>query len=516
MTLKKINTNTALKAAQYVRMSTDHQQYSTTNQADKIREYAQIHNIEIIQSYEDDGKSGLNINGRPSLKKLLNDVKSGNINFSLILVYDVSRWGRFQDADEGAYYEFICRSAGVNIIYCAEPFSNDNSLASKFYKNIKRAMAGEYSRELSGKVFTGQKRLIELGYRQGGTAGFGLRRAMLNAKGEIKAVLEMGEHKSFQLDRIILVPGPKEEIETVQQIYHWFIDEHLNELQIAKRLNLKKIKTDFNREWTRNTVHEILTNPKYIGHNLFNRTSNKLKEQHIKNPSEQWVRKDNAFEAIVSEASFYTAQGIIRKRSYRYTDKELIQQLKTLYQKHGYLSGSIINKSKDTPTSSVYFNRFGSLLTAYNLIGFYPKHDYKFLEINKFLRRLYPEILEQTIDEITKLKAVVHKDPLTNLIHINNEFTISLVITKAHLLAKERCQWKVRLDTILNPDITVVIRLDNTNTKIKDYYLLPRSEFIQNKIILGETNRTEIERYRYDNLNFLYKITEHEKWTIAN
>lgn len=143
---------TAFRAAQYVRMSTEHQQYSTLNQADKIREYADKRGIEIVRTYADDGKSGLSIGGRASLQKLIADVESGNTDFNLILVYDVSRWGRFQDADESAYYEYICKRQGISVAYVAEQFENDGSPVSTIVKGVKRAMAGEYSRELSGKV----------------------------------------------------------------------------------------------------------------------------------------------------------------------------------------------------------------------------------------------------------------------------------------------------------------------------------------------------------------------------
>ena len=74
--------------------------------------------------------------------------RSGTANFSVILVYDVSRW-RFQDADETAYYEFICKEAGIAVHYCAEQFENDGSLSATIIQGMKRAMAGEYSRELS-------------------------------------------------------------------------------------------------------------------------------------------------------------------------------------------------------------------------------------------------------------------------------------------------------------------------------------------------------------------------------
>ncbi|MEO5354059.1 MAG: recombinase family protein, partial [Magnetococcus sp. XQGC-1] len=165
-----------IRAAMYVRMSTEHQQYSTDNQADIIREFAAKHGMEIVRTYADEGKSGLNLEGRASLQQMLNDVGSGKADYEVILVYDVSRWGRFQDADQSAYYEYVCKRKGIRVEYCAEMFQNDGSTASVIIKNVKRAMAGEYSRELSKKVFHGQCRLIELGYRQGGMAGFGLRR----------------------------------------------------------------------------------------------------------------------------------------------------------------------------------------------------------------------------------------------------------------------------------------------------------------------------------------------------
>ena len=114
-------------------------------------------------------------NDYEGLQQLIRDVESGAADFTLVLVYDVSRWGRFQDADESAYYEYICRRAGIQVTYCAEQFENDGSPVSTIVKGVKRAMAGEYSRELSSKVFAGQCRLIEMGYRQGGPAGFGLR-----------------------------------------------------------------------------------------------------------------------------------------------------------------------------------------------------------------------------------------------------------------------------------------------------------------------------------------------------
>src|SRR4051794_894797 len=200
-------------------MSTEHQRYSTENQSDAIAQYAARQGFEVVHTYADHGRSGLRLEGRDGLRQLLSDVEGGTAGFKAILVYDVSRWGRFQDADESAYYEYICRRAGIEVRYCAEQFENDGSIASTIVKTVKRAMAGEYSRELSTKVFAGQCRLIELGFRQGGPPGYGLRRRLIDQSRNPKATLARGEHKSLQTDRVVLEPGPSDEVETVRRIF---------------------------------------------------------------------------------------------------------------------------------------------------------------------------------------------------------------------------------------------------------------------------------------------------------
>ena len=204
-----LSANGPILAAQYVRMSTEHQQYSIDNQSDAISAYAKANNMEIVRTYADAGKSGLTIENRPGLRQMIADVEAGSPGFSAILVYDISRWGRFQDADESAFYEYRCRRANIAVHYCTEPFSNDGSPSAALLKTIKRTMAAEYSRELSAKVFAGRARLIGLGYRQGGRAGLGLRRLVVDKDGKPKFILKFGERKNILTDRIVLVPGPQ-------------------------------------------------------------------------------------------------------------------------------------------------------------------------------------------------------------------------------------------------------------------------------------------------------------------
>jgi DNA invertase Pin-like site-specific DNA recombinase len=489
-------------------MSTEHQQYSTENQGDKIREYAARRGIEIIRTYADEGKSGLRIDGRAALQRLIKDVENGVADFQVILVFDVSRWGRFQDADESAYYEYICRRAGIQVAYCAEQFENDGSPVSTIVKGVKRAMAGEYSRELSAKVFAGQCRLIELGYRQGGPAGYGLRRVLIDQHGSIKSALTRGEHKSLQTDRVILMPGPEEEIQMVNQIYRWFIDEGLTQSEIAGRLNGMKVRTDLDRAWTRATVHEVLINEKYIGNNIYNRTSFKLKKLRVVNTPDMWIKKEGAFDPIVPPDVFYTAQGIIRARSRRYTNEELIERLRTLYQNRGFLSGLVIDETEGMPAASIYAHRFGSLIRAYQMVGYTPDRDYRYLEVNRFLRRLHPEIVAQTETQIAELGGEVVRDPATDLLRVNDEFSTSLVLARCQPHDSGRNHWKVRFDTSLAPDITVAVRLDHENKAPLDYYLLPRLDFGQPRLSLADQNPVEFESYRFDTLDYLYGMAE--------
>ncbi len=328
-------TRRAIRGAQYVHMSTEHQRYSVENQSDAIAQYARQRGINIVRTYSDEGKSGLRIQGRDGLKQLIDDIQSGRSDFEIVLVYDISRWGRFQDADESAYYEYICKRTGISVVYCTEQFENDGSPVSTIVKGVKRAMAGEYSRELSQKVLIGQCRLIERGYRQGGPPGFGLRRMLIDEHGEPKGILKRGQHKSIQTDRVTLVPGPAEEVAIVQEIFSSFVDDGKSEADIAESLNSRGILTDLERGWTRGTVHQILINEKYIGNNVWNRRSFKLKKHRVQNDPDIWVRAKGAFEAIVDPELFAAAGAIIVARSARLTDDEMLEGLRDILQVQG-------------------------------------------------------------------------------------------------------------------------------------------------------------------------------------
>ena len=499
--------NHRVRVAQYLRMSTDHQQYSLHNQSEYIKDYAEKNNMEIAYTYDDAGKSGVSIVGRHSLQQLLSDVEQKKIDIQAVLFYDVSRFGRFQNSDEAAYYSFLFERNGVDLIYCSEPIpTKDFPLESSVILNIKRSSAAYHSRNLSEKVFIGQANLIKLGYHQGGMAGYGLRRLLVDENGIAKEILGFRKRKSIQTDRVILIPGPKNEIKIVNRIYDLFIDNNVPEFIIAERLNEQNIPAENGTLWTRAKIHQILTNEKYIGNNIYNKTSSKLKSRLVKNPKNEWVRCDKAYKPIISKKKYNKAQEIIQLRSVHLTNEELLEKLKQKLESNGKLSGFIIDEDDTGPSSSVYRTRFGGLLRAYTLIGYKPEHDYSYLKINEALRSFYSGIIEDFKGEILKSNCYIDEYKYAPMLYINDEFLISVLITKCTHMKSGKLRWKVRFDNSQKADITIVIRMDSQNISPLDFYIIPKIENEYSKMWMTETNNIRLDLYRFDNLDKLLQI----------
>lgn len=502
------NTSHSLRAAQYVRMSTEHQQYSPENQIEVVRKYAASHQMEIVREYSDHGRSGLNIAGREGLNQLMLDVENQHIDFSALLVYDVSRWGRFQDVDESAYYEYVLKRAGIRVHYCAEQFENDGSMSSSVLKTLKRSMAAEYSRELSVKVFAGQCRLIELGFRQGGAPGYGLRRQLIDRDRIPKGLLERGERKSLQTDRVILVPGPELEIETVRQIYHSLVIQGKTEREIMEELNSRGILGEYGRPWTRATVHQVLINPKYIGANVYNRRSFKLKYRRVKNPMQMWIWRDDAFEPIVAPSLFQKAMEIIEARHRHLSDDELLERLRELLSLHGRLSGILIDETENMPSSSCYASRFGSLVRAYSLIGWNSNRDYAYVEVNRRLRRKHADLIASILDQLLAQGATIAVNQNNDLLTINSEYTASLILARCRDTSAGSLRWQLRFDASLCPDVVIAARLQPGNEEILDYYLLPRLDVLAERLIFRPENGIALDVFRFSNLNFFMEMAQ--------
>jgi DNA invertase Pin-like site-specific DNA recombinase len=477
-----------LRAAQYVRMSTDRQEYSTQNQAATIAAYAVDRNFQIVREYADEGRSGLRIQGRDALQQLINDVQSGQADFCIVLVYDVSRWGRFQDADESAYYEFVCKRAGIQVLYCAEQFENDGSLFSTMFKNMKRAMAGEFSRELSAKVFAGQSRLVKLGLRQGGQPGYGLQRVLIGPDRSPKGILRFGERKSIQSDRVILQPGLPHEVKTVKRIFRLFTRDCKTEGEIADRLNRESISNQFGRPWARSTIRRMLCNEKYIGNNVFNRTSSKLGQKNARNPPSAWIRIEGAFDRIIEPATFEAAQRLVAQRrvekpprDLRPSNVRILGKLARLFAEQGCLTTEMINAAEGVPHSTLYRKRFGSLRRAYELVGYRRDRNFEYFDGRRAVTATIATIAAELESNIQVAKQTADFDGQRDILTING-IAVSIVVARSVRLPTGSLRWKIGRKINRSCSFVVFVRMTEGNESVLDFHLLPPAKIPDRRI----------------------------------
>jgi hypothetical protein len=224
-----------------------------------------------------------------------------------------------------------------------------------------------------------------------------------------------------------------------------------------------------------------------------------------------WIRADGAFAPIVDGALFAAAQAIIRARSWRASDEQMLDGLKALLAARGTLSGLIIDESEDLPSSSAYRSRFGTLLRAYSLVGFTPERDYQYVEINRVLRRIHADVIGETIAEIQRIGGQVRQDAQTDLLTINDEFTTSIVIARCRETSAGSLRWHVRFEVGLSPDLTVAVRMDDENRDRLDYYLLPRIDITLPALRLAEYNGSSLDAYRFDSLEQFFAMAARAK-----
>ncbi|MER9926821.1 recombinase family protein [Mesorhizobium sp. M0048] len=130
-------------------------------------------------------------------------------------------------------------------------------------------MASEYSRELSAKVSRAHLQQARLGFSQGGPVPYGVRRLLLDKDGEPRCLLGPGEQKGLAGDRVLLVPGPPNEIELVRRIFNMFVAEGQSMAGISVRLNKEGVPSTYGYLWTTGRVASLLKSELMIGYYVY-------------------------------------------------------------------------------------------------------------------------------------------------------------------------------------------------------------------------------------------------------
>lgn len=467
-----------LRAAQYIRMSTDHQEYSPLFQKQAIADYAAVHHIRIVRLYEDSGISGLTLRERPALVQLLLDVSNPARKFTTVLVYDVSRWGRFQDVDEAAFYEYTCRRAGVDVIYIAEPFENDGSPATSVLKALKRAMAAEFSREMSRKVFLGHCLNVQRGFHTGGPPGYGLRRILVDADRNIRHSLERHEYKSVQTDRVIIAPAPDREAALVRKIFDWYATQPVTGTTIARRLNDFGIRNGAGRLWQGQNIMNMLRNEAYIGTNVYSRTNSKLANPWERVPKQDWIRVADAFEPVVDKRVFAAVQQKMERAQRRPTRDEISDGLRKVIKKAGKLSQATLRHYRSAPSVERVMHEFGSLNEAYKAIGYAPNLDPARSENRAIERRMEKRVADITTEVLRGLSHEVRYEKHTETLCLDDCLRVKLAVRSPWLIGGHLPYWVARWPDCFSVDFLVYGRIERADEELLDFHIFPRGSLV--------------------------------------
>lgn len=313
-------------AVGYLRRSTDRQEQSIPDQRRAIERYAAEHGIRVLRWYTDDAVSGTSTVGRRAFQALMADAQRASVDaprFSIVVVYDVKRFGRV-DNDEAGHYRHLLRQAGVEVRYVSEAFTGDGT--DDLLRPVKQWQAREESKDLSKVTIRGLLSKIAStagsaasltakgrrasaqspppktsGWWMGGAPPFGYDLRYESAAGEAlfrlryladgtkevfdetgKRIRTLGRDDTMgasKMDRCKLVPGDSDRVKVVRSIFRMHVEDRLGYKAIADRLNRSKTPTArgpawserYSGQWAMTTIRAILLNPSYCGDLVWNR-----------------------------------------------------------------------------------------------------------------------------------------------------------------------------------------------------------------------------------------------------
>jgi DNA invertase Pin-like site-specific DNA recombinase len=474
------------KSITYYRHSAqDRQENSIQIQSELIHKFAKEHGIEIIKEFADYGKSGLSTDKRDGFNEMLDEWVKKRDDFEYILVLDVSRWGRFQDIDLSAAYSSECKKHGKQVVYTNLGIPREDDPLYQVYLSFERSRAAQYSSELSGKVFHGCKKIAEQGYRPGGIPPYGLHRLLLDESRKPVQILEPGERKSIQNQRVTLAPGDKNDVKVVLRIFNEFVKKRKKEQDIAAGLNQDGILSPGGARWDNEKVRHILTNELYIGTMVYNKTWQRLQAKSKRNPKQDWIRTPEAFEGIVSKELYRQAQEIFEERKRRYDPAYMLDRLQHIYRENGIVTCKLIKADMESPSIYSYRKHFKSLDMAF--------------------QKTFKIALEKTkaivVGQIKKIadQIVEHNDFLV----INNSFTV-LVQPSVPVPCGYYAYWAFQPDKRPVVDITLGVPVSNSGKyEILGYIAMPRLMVRQRSIRIFSTSDTKLEMYGHNGLDMI-------------
>ncbi|MCE7956539.1 recombinase family protein [Acidobacteria bacterium ACD] len=318
-----------MNVALYVRRSTiDLQPDSLAAQEERLRSHAAASGHDVVRVYSDSA-SGKRVEKRDAFQRLIDDVKRGP-DFQAVLVRDVSRWSRAENTDEAGYYEFICRSHGVQVLYADEAFGPDQSPYALLLKSVKRAMAAEFSLEKARVVRSSAARLVRQGFWPTGSVPYAMKRVLVDSAGNQIRTLEPGDRKALSNQRTKLAPGDPREVQVIRRIFDAYASGR-SVAAIASDLAADGILSPRGSCWTPSMVSYVLQNEAYAGTLVYWFRNGDKPSAYLDlrdTPSDRIIRSENAHPGIVEAETWTAVQARLRLLSTRKSDEMLLDELR--------------------------------------------------------------------------------------------------------------------------------------------------------------------------------------------
>ena len=272
------------KCVLYPRVSTEMQVdgYSLDGQKSSLTRFADREEMEIVSIYEDAGKSGKSIEGRPAFKQMLFDIENG-LEIDYILVYKLSRFGR-NAADILNSLEHV-QAFGINLI-CIEEGIDSSQTSGKLLISVLSAVAEIERENIIEQTMNGRKEKARQGGWNGGFAPYGY----------------------YLKDKQLFIQ--EDEAEAVRIIFDKYLNENMGFHKIANYLNLQgiqKIKRNNGTlsGWGTHFIRMIIDNPVYCGKISYGRRVREKvkgsKNEYKQIPQENYIIAEGQHEAIISE-----------------------------------------------------------------------------------------------------------------------------------------------------------------------------------------------------------------------
>ena len=304
-------------------------------------------------------------------------------------------------------------------------------------------------------------------------------------------------------DRVTYAVGPADEVAMIHRIYNMYLGERMSDTGIARRLNNEGVANEFGRTWSPYHVKQVLTNDKYAGTLVFNRSTQRLKSSRRANALATWVKVDGAFEAIVSRDRLEAARDERNRRRRRWSDDEMLDALREIFVEHGKVTPDLINASGG-PAVKSYTARLNGITSAIGLAGV----SWPSLTRSTITRYRMRCITRDTTIELERCAAAANArvEKLSPRTYRLNGVTVRLLCTRCRYERSHPC-WKVALAHKPAVDFIIWVRADPSNERIEGTYLIPVSDFPDHLYIWPSARSlAKYERYAHRSIASIFGL----------